>query len=58
MHDLGKYALSPRDPPCTHLVQDQGGRGAGLGGCALRANLDLVLGPDAPCDSHLPDKSF
>ncbi|KAL0165463.1 hypothetical protein M9458_037307, partial [Cirrhinus mrigala] len=35
-------------PPC---VQDQGGRGAGLVGCAVLAHPDLVCRPQAPCDS-------
>ncbi|KAI2646090.1 Sentrin-specific protease 2 [Labeo rohita] len=43
--------LSPSEPPCTDTVQDQGGRGAGLAGCALLAHPDLVCRPHAPHDS-------
>ncbi|KAI2650056.1 ORF V: Enzymatic polyprotein [Labeo rohita] len=43
--------LSPSEPPCTDSVQDQGGRGAGLAGCALLAHPDLVCRPHAPRDS-------
>ncbi|KAL0176424.1 hypothetical protein M9458_028754, partial [Cirrhinus mrigala] len=43
--------LSPSEPPCTDPVQDPGGRGAGLAGCALLVNPDLVRGTHAPHDS-------
>ncbi|KAI2646801.1 ORF V: Enzymatic polyprotein [Labeo rohita] len=43
--------LSPSEPPCTDLVQDPGGRGAGLAGCALLAHPDLVPGTHAPRNS-------
>ncbi|KAL0151728.1 hypothetical protein M9458_052954 [Cirrhinus mrigala] len=43
--------LSPSEPPCTDLVQDPRGQGAGLAGCALLAHPDLVPGTHAPRDS-------
>ncbi|KAL0147675.1 hypothetical protein M9458_057010 [Cirrhinus mrigala] len=43
--------LSPSEPPCTDLVQDPGGRGAGLAGCALLAHPDLVPRTHAPRNS-------
>ncbi|KAL0195045.1 hypothetical protein M9458_008617, partial [Cirrhinus mrigala] len=42
--------LSPSEPPCTELVQDPGGRGVGLAGCALLAHPDLVPGTHAPLE--------
>lgn len=45
--------VSPSEPARTDTVYGKGGRGAGLVGCTLLAHLDLVLGPDAPCDSPL-----
>ncbi|KAI2661241.1 Transcription activator BRG1 [Labeo rohita] len=41
----------PSKPACTDSVQDQGGRGVGLVGCALLAHPDLVCRPYAPHDS-------
>ncbi|KAI2648012.1 50S ribosomal protein L2, chloroplastic [Labeo rohita] len=41
----------PSEPPCTKTVQDQGGRGAGLVGCAVLAHPGLVCRPHAPRDS-------
>ncbi|KAL0148641.1 hypothetical protein M9458_056081, partial [Cirrhinus mrigala] len=46
-----QVCLSPSEPPCTDPVQDPGGRGAGLAGCALLAHPDLVRGTHAPRDS-------
>ncbi|KAL0152512.1 hypothetical protein M9458_052235 [Cirrhinus mrigala] len=43
--------LSPSEPPCTDPVQDPGGRGAGLVGCAVLVHPDLVRGTHAPRDS-------
>ncbi|KAL0160093.1 hypothetical protein M9458_043818, partial [Cirrhinus mrigala] len=39
------------EPPCTDLVQDQGGRGTGSAGCTLLAHPNLVCRPHASRDS-------
>ncbi len=46
-----QVCVSPSEPTCTDLVQNQGGRGAGLASCALLAQPDLVPGTHAPRDS-------
>ncbi len=50
---LGLYASMrfPSKPPRTDIVQGQGGRGAGLVGCAFLAHQDLVSRTHAPRDS-------
>ncbi len=46
-----QVCVFPSEPPRTDTVQGQGGRGAGLVGCAFLAHQDMVYGTYGPRDS-------
>ncbi len=48
---LMQICVSPSEPTCTDTLQAQGGRGAGLAGCAPLAHPDLVSRTHFPRDN-------